>query len=80
MSQQILLCPKCKVELLPNSGNECRECATKYRKIAHCPECNDSLEVLKACGNVSYYCNCCRMQKSRTTIDWQFEAVSRSQS
>ena len=75
MNQPILLCPKCQVDVLLNTSNVCSKCTTKYRKVPFCPECHESLEALKACGNVSYYCNGCRMQKSRTTIRWQLQEV-----
>ncbi|MGF1776319.1 zinc-ribbon domain-containing protein [Vibrio nomapromontoriensis] len=76
MSKPTLLCPNCDVEVTSSAGHTCSECTTKYRKIPFCPECGDSLEALKACGNVSYYCNGCRMQKSRTTIDWRLHPVA----
>ncbi|MGR5350614.1 zinc ribbon domain-containing protein [Vibrio mediterranei] len=76
MLQLTLLCPDCNVEIPTEGGYTCSQCKTKFRKTPFCSDCGEQLESLKACGNVSYYCNSCRMQKSRTTIDWRLLTVS----
>ncbi len=71
MNQSPLTCPDCNVEIPKQTGNTCSQCNTKFRNTPFCSDCGEQLESLKACGNVSYYCNGCRMQKSRATIDWR---------
>lgn len=36
--------------------------------IAVCPDCGKALEVLKACGAISYFCNDCNELKSSKRI------------
>lgn len=74
MDKSTLQCPTCREEVKSEEGSVCLVCAVKYHKAPFCPECYDPLERLKACGNVSYYCNGCRMQKSRSTIKWRLVA------
>lgn len=37
-------------------------------KKTFCPTCNDEVEVLNACGAVSFFCNTCNELKSSKTI------------
>ena len=69
------LCPACQVEL-DSRGDEtrCSQCQTRYRIRALCPACGQTLERLRACGAVDYFCNHCNTLVSKRTV--QFEAVA----
>lgn len=50
-------CPTCHTVLeLRDGGGYCTGCDKDYRLEARCPECEQALEVLKACGAVDYFC------------------------
>lgn len=34
----------------------------------YCPTCQDEVEVIKACGAVSYFCNTCNELKSSKVV------------
>lgn len=37
-------------------------------KKTFCPTCNDEVEVLNACGAVSFFCNTCNELKSSKVV------------
>ena len=51
------LCKACKSPLtLTDSDFFCEQCGARYARQAQCPDCQQPLEVLKACGAVDYFC------------------------
>ncbi|GJL34161.1 hypothetical protein TUM17576_09810 [Enterobacter hormaechei] len=52
-----LKCPTCHnpLELIGTHGH-CHGCDKDYALHALCPECQQPLDVLKACGAVDYFC------------------------
>ncbi|NMP29531.1 primosomal protein N' (replication factor Y) - superfamily II helicase [Rahnella sp. SAP-1] len=51
------ICPKCGGILDPvSTGYQCKDCHTHFEQQAFCPECQQPLQVLKACGAVDYFC------------------------
>ena len=70
------LCPQCTTELeWDRDGYLCSDCNTKYKKIAFCPECDQLLEKLQACGAASYFCNHCNELKSKSRVRIEFSAA-----
>lgn len=52
-----IICPDCHTSLEPQSGvAHCENCNKDILLEAHCPECHQPLQVLKACGVVDYFC------------------------
>lgn len=52
-----VICPDCHAELTPQNGvAHCESCNKDIPLEARCPECNQLLQVLKACGAVDYFC------------------------
>lgn len=50
-------CPRCQHSLtLTQRTFFCPQCATHYPAQACCPQCQQPVEVLKACGAVDYFC------------------------
>ncbi|MGR5285055.1 zinc-ribbon domain-containing protein [Vibrio maritimus] len=70
-----LACPTCKIEVKNEQGRTCTQCQVRFDKSPFCPDCDTKLDAMKACGNVSYYCNCCRIPKSRSVIEWKLTPV-----
>ncbi|AOR62054.1 zinc ribbon domain-containing protein [Pectobacterium wasabiae] len=52
------ICPHCHSVMDWQTGNtfQCVACQQHYQRKAACPECNHSLQELKACGAVDYFC------------------------
>ncbi|WP_070962546.1 zinc ribbon domain-containing protein [Vibrio sonorensis] len=69
------ICPKCDVELEWKGQYHCDECEQDYVKVGYCPECNDKLEKLQACGAANYFCNSCNELKSKSKVKFEFQAV-----
>ncbi|WED21337.1 zinc ribbon domain-containing protein [Vibrio sp. JC009] len=70
------LCPTCEKELeWDGSSFRCEDCAVNYKKIAFCPDCDAELEKLQACGAVSYFCNSCNEQKSKSRVRYEFQVI-----
>ena len=52
-----LICPVCRNLLLREGDTaHCTACNMDYLLDARCPDCQQSLQVLKACGSVDYFC------------------------
>jgi len=50
-------CPDCHHTLSPAGDMlQCHSCHKNFRLTALCPDCQQPLEVLKACGAVDYFC------------------------
>lgn len=50
-------CEVCQHALVARgAGLHCPACGRDYREQARCPDCGQSLEILKACGAVDYFC------------------------
>ncbi|QQG29745.1 zinc ribbon domain-containing protein [Pectobacterium carotovorum] len=52
------LCPDCHHAMMwqPDGSFLCEGCQQDYLREAACPECKHSLQELKACGAVDYFC------------------------
>ncbi len=50
-------CPDCH-KLLVWRGDcyHCVRCERDFQQHADCPECGNTLQILKACGAVGYFC------------------------
>ncbi|WP_394149952.1 zinc-ribbon domain-containing protein [Vibrio maritimus] len=70
-----LPCPTCHFDVQNEGGRTCSQCKVSYEKTPFCPDCSHKLDAMKACGNVGYYCNQCRMPKSRAAIVWKLTPV-----
>lgn len=69
------LCPVCHLNLDWQQGNYyCPHCKREVVKHARCPDCEQSLEQLNACGAASYFCPQCNAlkSKSRARITFSF--------
>jgi len=67
-------CPTCNAEL-ERSGElkrHCNECHSDFKIEITCRECGDVLQRLKACGAVSFWCEKCNEQKSKSTAVYTF--------
>ncbi|WP_158782640.1 zinc ribbon domain-containing protein [Pantoea sp. BAV 3049] len=52
-----LPCPVCQHSLTVEEGHyHCESCERCFAMQAICPECHQTLQVLKACGAVDYFC------------------------
>ncbi|MBB6115111.1 MULTISPECIES: zinc ribbon domain-containing protein [Rahnella] len=50
-------CPVCEQPMSWVSGHfRCDACGTEYNQTALCPDCQQPLQELKACGAVDYFC------------------------
>ena len=50
-------CPVCEHPMSWVSGHfRCDACGTEYNQTALCPDCQQPLQELKACGAVDYFC------------------------
>ena len=50
-------CPVCEQPMSWVSGHfRCDACGTEYNQMALCPDCQQPLQELKACGAVDYFC------------------------
>ncbi|WP_099609625.1 zinc ribbon domain-containing protein [Vibrio coralliilyticus] len=65
-------CPVCQKELEWQGHYHCNGCASDYIKVGYCPECEDKLEKLQACGSASYFCHTCNELKSKSRVGFQF--------
>ncbi|MFM2476269.1 zinc ribbon domain-containing protein [Celerinatantimonas sp. MCCC 1A17872] len=72
-----LVCPNCERELEPSAtdshGGYCSHCQSNFHRVAYCPQCEQPLEVLKACGAVDYFCNHCNELKSKRQVIYRLE-------
>ncbi|MCZ4060469.1 zinc ribbon domain-containing protein [Pantoea sp. LMR881] len=51
------VCEKCQQPLMLSEGAFiCSSCGAHYPAQAMCPDCQQPLEVLRACGAVDYFC------------------------
>jgi Primosomal protein N'' (replication factor Y) - superfamily II helicase len=52
-----LACPVCHGSLdVQGESAHCAQCDKNFRVEARCPDCQQPLEILKACGAVDYFC------------------------
>lgn len=52
-----IICPDCLTEMEPQNGMaHCESCDKDFQLDTRCPECNQPLQVFKACGAVDYFC------------------------
>lgn len=51
------LCPVCTQPMSWVSNHfHCESCNADYQQTAICPDCQQPLQTLKACGAVDYFC------------------------
>lgn len=63
------LCPTCQRLLSwKGEGYYCEYCRHPVRKLAFCPDCEQALEKLNACGAASYFCPQCHELKSKSRV------------
>ncbi|UTV27140.1 zinc ribbon domain-containing protein [Photobacterium atrarenae] len=68
-------CPTCQRPLCwKDGGYYCEHCQHPVRKRAFCPDCEQALEKLNACGAASYFCPHCNELKSKSRARICFEA------
>ncbi|WP_087489279.1 YfgJ family double zinc ribbon protein [Tatumella citrea] len=52
-----VICSHCQSTLTGEQDEiQCPKCHTCYRNTAYCPDCQTTLQVLKACGAVDFFC------------------------
>ncbi|UXI00697.1 zinc ribbon domain-containing protein [Photobacterium sp. TY1-4] len=67
-------CPSCQLPLSwKENGYYCDHCRHPVRKRAFCPDCEQELEKLNACGAASYFCPQCHELKSKSRVRICFE-------
>ncbi len=50
-------CPYCQQRLTAEEGHfHCDGCQRDFAAQVICPDCSQSLQILKACGAVDYFC------------------------
>lgn len=52
------LCPQCQHTMIWQHADRfhCAQCGNDFRQEVHCPDCGELLQVMSACGSVSYFC------------------------
>lgn len=62
-------CPECHGLLeFNNKLFHCAACQSDYSEQVSCDVCGETLEKLKACGAVDYFCNHCNCLKSKSKV------------
>ncbi|NAW70661.1 DNA ligase [Vibrio sp. V27_P1S3P104] len=69
------LCPQCADTLKWDGQYHCVSCQVHYKKIAHCPDCDQELAKLQACGAANYFCNRCNELKSKSRVRAEFQKI-----
>ncbi|WP_318440811.1 zinc ribbon domain-containing protein [Photobacterium leiognathi] len=73
------ICPQCNSILSwKNQSYFCDFCQQEVKKTVFCPDCNEQLEKLQACGSASYFCNHCNELKSKSRVKLQFRMNSQA--
>ncbi|MCG3866062.1 MULTISPECIES: zinc ribbon domain-containing protein [unclassified Photobacterium] len=68
------ICPQCSSILnWKNQGYFCDFCQQDVEKQVFCPDCNEQLEKIQACGAANYFCNHCNELKSKSRVKVQFQ-------
>ena len=73
--EELTKCPNCGGEIIKNNGTGelcCKDCKKKFVKRALCDECGEELEKLSACGSQQFFCNKCKVLKSKKNLDYFF--------
>ncbi|MFA0440024.1 zinc ribbon domain-containing protein [Vibrio sp. 10N.222.51.C12] len=68
MIQQNNQCPNCESELGWDGQYYCSSCNEHFSKVGFCPDCEEVLEKLQACGSASYFCPTCNELKSKSRV------------
>ncbi len=71
-------CPDCdhdSVTQIERGALQCNSCGHQFREQAYCPDCDQQLEVLKACGAVDYFCNHCNTLISKRRAVKRLETI-----
>ena len=73
-----LSCPECQTELTHNgeSKRHCEHCHADFILNISCPQCEQPLQRLKACGAVSFWCDECNELKSKSTAVYSLNKQS----
>lgn len=73
-------CPCCEGELVwkerSQSGQDsyqCHTCQLTFNQSAFCPDCQNEVDKIQACGAVSYFCPSCNELKSKSRIRFQYQ-------
>ncbi len=70
-------CPSCKNVMKWQSGLYfCDSCNQNYEKINECLDCENPLEILRACGASNLFCHQCNSLKSRHNAKTYWQAVT----
>lgn len=68
-------CPNCGGNIIKNNGTGeryCEDCKKRFVKRALCEVCGEELEKLSACGAQQFFCNKCKVLKSKKELDYFF--------
>lgn len=49
---------------------QCAQCAGSFQLAGRCDSCGHELERLTACGAVNWFCNHCKMLKSKSVVQY----------
>lgn len=69
-------CPKCETTFEWRGHYHCTSCNQGFEKVGYCPDCNAVLEKLQACGAANYFCNSCKLLKSKSTINFEYQPIA----
>ncbi len=69
-------CPECQGDLTGN-GNKyvCKECDTIWNIDFTCEKCGEKPSLLSSCGSASFFCDTCKVMKSRESMNKKFTKI-----
>ena len=68
-----MVCPECNGELNGGGNNyTCTNCGTRWNIEFTCNVCKNKPTLLRSCGSASFFCETCKVQKSREAMDKEF--------
>ncbi len=69
-----LLCPACKSKGRASAERwQCGSCEADFRFRVLCDVCDGEVDRIRACGGFEeYYCNSCRVPKSKFKVIFEF--------
>jgi len=54
----------------------CQSCQSDYQQQARCPQCQQSLQILKACGAVDYFCQHGHGLISKKAVQFSYQPIN----
>ncbi|MFZ4834500.1 zinc ribbon domain-containing protein [Rouxiella sp. Mn2063] len=70
------LCPQCHKAMDYQAEHyHCQPCNSDYQQQAQCPQCQQPLQILKACGAVDYFCQHGHGLISKKSVQFSYQPV-----